>query len=114
MFLYISYNLIFYKYSSTITIKYKLHLPIFHPNNSQNTLHKAISEFRSVTLTEKTMDLKLFHINYTHTYTYTYLSDTNTAVATENYLPPSKSQMNSTENVNRTHTRQTQRERFFS
>ena len=109
---YLIYNLIFYKYSSTITIKYKLHLPIYHPNNSQNTLYKDISEFKSVTLTEKTMDLKLFHINYTRTYTY--LSDTNTAVATENYLPPSKSQMNSTENVNSTHTRQRQRERFLS
>jgi len=58
------------------------------------------------------MDLKLFHINYTHTYTY--LSDRNTAVATENYLPPSKSQMNSTENINGTHTRQRQSERFLS
>ena len=38
---YLVYNLIFYKYSSTITIKYKLHLPIYHPNNSQNTLYKA-------------------------------------------------------------------------
>ena len=67
---YLIYNLIFYKYSSTITIKYKLHLPIYHPNNSQNTLYKDVSEFEGVTLTEKTMDLKLFHINYTHTHTY--------------------------------------------
>ena len=90
---YLIYNLIFYKYSSTIIIKYKLHLPIYHPNNSQNTLYKDRSAFKSVIVSYKL-------------YTYTYLPDTNTAVANENYLPPSKSQMNSTENVNSRHTRQ--------